>query len=120
MRIEELLNEARAALVRLSPADARAAMDRGEAVVVDIREKECRERDGRVRGAIEIERNVLEWRCAPRSEWRDERVCDPDRVVVLMCNEGYQSSLAAAVPRSTGATRLVRWICCFPHADSTA
>jgi rhodanese-related sulfurtransferase len=105
MRIDELLAEARAGLVRLSPAEALAATERGEAVVVDIREAERRERDGRVPGAVEIDRNVLEWRCAPESEWRDERVSDPGRVVVVMCNEGYQSSLAAAGLKRLGLAR---------------
>src|SRR3954467_13149061 len=102
MRIDELLAEARAGLVRLSPAEAGAAKDRGDAVVVDIREEERRERDGRVPGAVEVDRNVLEWRCAPESKWRDERVSDPERVVVVMCNEGYQSSLAAATLQQLG------------------
>src|SRR3954447_21177501 len=80
-------------------------MRSGQAVVVDIREEERRERDGRVPGAVEIDRNVLEWRCAPESEWRDERISDPDRIVVVMCNEGYQSSLAAASLRRLGLVR---------------
>jgi rhodanese-related sulfurtransferase len=105
MRIDDLLAEARAGLVRMSPAEALAATERGEAVVVDIREAERRERDGRVPGAVEIDRNVLEWRCAPESEWRDERVSDPGRVVVVMCNEGYQSSLAAASLKRLGLVR---------------
>src|SRR3954449_6747198 len=105
MRIDELLAEARAGLVWLSPAEACAAKDRGDAVVVDIREEERRERDGRVPGAVEVDRNVLEWRCAPESEWRDERISDPDRIVVVMCNEGYQSSLAAASLRLLGLVR---------------
>jgi rhodanese-related sulfurtransferase len=69
---------------------------------VDIREEERRARDGRVAGAVEIARNVLEWRCAPDCEWRDERVADPSRRVILMCNEGYQSSLAAATLQQLG------------------
>jgi rhodanese-related sulfurtransferase len=103
--VEELLDEARAGLERLTPAQAFDAMRRGEAVVVDIREEERRLRDGRVPGALEIARNVLEWRCAPECEWRDERVCDPGRVVVVMCNEGYQSSLAAATLQRLGLAR---------------
>jgi rhodanese-related sulfurtransferase len=94
--VDELLDEARARLSRLSPGETFEAMRRGEVVVIDIRERERREHDGRVPGAIEIDRNVLEWRCAPACDWRDERVSDPERVVVVMCNEGYQSSLAAA------------------------
>jgi rhodanese-related sulfurtransferase len=48
---------------------------------------------------------VLEWRCAPESEWRDERVSDPSILIVLMCSEGYQSSLAAATLRRLGLAR---------------
>lgn len=93
------------------------AAQRGEAVIVDIREEERRARDGRVPGAVEIDRNVLEWRCAPDSDWRDERISDPERVVVVMCNEGYQSSLAAATLQRLGLTEATdmdggfqRWI----------
>lgn len=100
--IEELLTEARAGLERLSPEQTLAAMQRGDAVVVDIREEERRARDGRVPGAIAIGRNVLEWRAAPESNWRDERLSAGDRRVVLMCNEGYQSSLAAATLQRLG------------------
>ena len=73
--------------------------------MIDIREDERRGRDGRVPGAVEIARNILEWRCAPDSEWRDERVSDPERRVVVMCNEGYQSSLAAAILQRLGLSR---------------
>ncbi|HEX6715322.1 MAG TPA: rhodanese-like domain-containing protein [Thermoleophilaceae bacterium] len=96
MNVEELLDEARAGLERLTPEQALAAARQGDAVIVDIREEPRRVRDGRVPGAVEIDRNVLEWRCAPGSEWRDERVSDPRKVVIVMCDEGYQSSLAAA------------------------
>jgi rhodanese-related sulfurtransferase len=58
-----------------------------------------------VPGAVFIPRNVLEWRCDPRSEHRDERVSDPGRPLIVMCNEGYQSSLAAATLRELGLER---------------
>ena len=106
MRIEELLAEARSGIDRLSPAETREAMASGDAVVIDIREEERRAREGRVPGAVEIDRNVLEWRCAPDSEWRDERVSDPSQRVVLMCNEGYQSSLAAANLKRLGLEKV--------------
>jgi rhodanese-related sulfurtransferase len=102
VNVDELLAEARAGLRRLTPEQSFEAMRNGEAVVVDIREEERRSRDGRVPGAVEIARNVLEWRCAPESEFRDERVSDPAQVVVVMCNEGYQSSLAAATLQRLG------------------
>ena len=102
MTIEELLDDARSRLQRVSPTEARDAVESGGAVIVDIREKERRARDGRVRGAVEIDRNVLEWRGAPASEWRDERISDPSRELIVMCNEGYQSSLAAATLQLLG------------------
>src|SRR4051812_35928957 len=103
--IDELLAEARTGLERLSPAEALAAVEAGDAVLVDIREETKRARDGRVPGAVEIDRNVLEWRCDPNGEWRDERISDPSSRVVLMCNEGYQSSLAASTLKRLGLER---------------
>lgn len=108
--IEQMLDEARSALDRLSPEQAAAAAARGEAVLVDIRPPDQRARDGEVPDAIVVPRNVLEWRCAPDSAWRDPRVSDPGRVVVIMCDEGYQSSLAAASLQRlglSGATDLI-------------
>jgi rhodanese-related sulfurtransferase len=105
MKVEQLLEEARSGLERLTPEQTLAAMRAGEAVVVDIREEERRRRDGRLPGAVEVERNVLEWRCDPESEWRDERISDPKVRVVVICNEGYQSSLAAANLKRLGLER---------------
>jgi rhodanese-related sulfurtransferase len=101
LSLERLLATARARLRRLTPAQAAQAMQTG-AVVVDIRSDSHRERDGHVPGAVFIPRNVLEWRCAPDSEWRDARVSDPARPLVLMCDEGYQSVLAAATLQDLG------------------
>jgi rhodanese-related sulfurtransferase len=105
VKVEELLDEARDGLERLTPAQALEAMRSGQAVVVDIREEERRGRDGRVPGAVEIDRNVLEWRCAPTCEWRDDPVSDPGQTLVVMCNQGYQSSLAAATLQTLGLPR---------------
>jgi rhodanese-related sulfurtransferase len=102
VRIEELLEESRSGLERLTPADAHAAAD---AVLVDIRAESQRGRDGAIPGAVVIARNVLEWRCAPESQWRDERVSNPAQRVVLICDEGFQSSLAAATLRRLGLPR---------------
>jgi rhodanese-related sulfurtransferase len=92
---DDLLAEARRGLRRLDPADAAAAVSAG-AVLVDIRSELQRERDGMVPGSVCFPRNVLEWRCDPASPARDERVSDLGRQLIVMCDEGYQSSLAAA------------------------
>ena len=102
-RIDQLLERARARLKRVDPAAARAAMDEG-AVLVDIRAESQRAADGVVPGALFIARNVLEWRCDPASDHHDERV-GAGRQVVVMCNEGYQSSLVAATLHELGHDR---------------
>ena len=108
--VEHLLAEARAGLDRVSPKDAQAAVE-GGALLIDIRSDSQRERDGVIPGARFIARNVLEWRCDPTSEWRDPEVtAQPDRKLIVFCNEGYQSSLVAATLQGFGfadATDLV-------------
>ena len=89
------MSEARRGLDRLEPRAAAAAISTG-ALLVDIRSDFHRERDGLVPGALFVARNVLEWRCDPACPSCDERLADLDRHLILMCNEGYQSSLAAA------------------------
>jgi rhodanese-related sulfurtransferase len=101
---EDLLAEARSGLERLDPAAAAAAQEAG-AVLVDIRSELQRDRDGVVPGAVFFPRNVLEWRCDPASPARDERVCDPAQHLIIMCDEGYQSSLAAANLKRLGFER---------------
>lgn len=95
---DELLAEARDKLVRLAPAEALSAVSAG-AIVVDIRPKDQRERDGCVPGAHVIARNVLEWRLDPCCKHRDAHVARTDRQVIVVCDEWYQSSLAAATLR---------------------
>lgn len=99
--VDELLADARTKLARLTPAEALAAVSAG-ATMVDIRPAEQRDRDGRIPGAHVIPRNVLEWRLDPHSEYCDPDVARPDVQVILVCDEGYQSSLAAATVRRFG------------------
>lgn len=93
--IDRLLGRARLRLERVEPVDLAAEVEAG-AIVVDIRPVEQRERDGDLPGAVVVDRNVLEWRLAPSSAWRiDEATGDLHQRVVLVCNEGFSSSLAA-------------------------
>ncbi|GFG55486.1 sulfurtransferase [Mycolicibacterium agri] len=94
-RIDELLAAARARFQRLSATDVPEALRRG-AVLVDIRPQAQREREGDVPGALVIERNVLEWRCDPTSDAKIPQAVDDDVEWVVLCSEGYTSSLAAA------------------------
>jgi rhodanese-related sulfurtransferase len=98
---EQLLDQARGRLDRLTPEGAQAAMRRG-ALLIDIRSELQRERDGVIPGSHFIARNVLEWRCDPASPWRDREITDADAWVIVICNQGYQSSLAAATLQQLG------------------
>jgi rhodanese-related sulfurtransferase len=100
--IDELLERARARLDRLSPEDAAAAIAERGALLVDIRIEGQRAADGSVPDATVVSRNVLEWRLDPASEHRDPGLASYERPVILMCDEGYQSSLAAATLRDLG------------------
>src|ERR1700742_2492084 len=91
--IDTVLARARARLDRLSPRDAHAAAQAG-AVLVDTRPEINRRTEGTIPGALVIDRNVLEWRLDPASDARIPQA-SYDAHVVLFCNEGYASSLAA-------------------------
>ena len=99
--IDQLLEEARSGLERVDPHQAQAAVQSG-AVIVDVRSELQRATDGTVPGAVHHPRNVLEWRCDPASDARDERLADLDRHLIVMCDEGYASSLAAASLQELG------------------
>lgn len=103
MNVDTLLRTVRRRLDRLDPHEAHAAVAAG-AVLVDIRPQLNRELEGGIPGALIVERNVLEWRFDPTS---------PDRLpeasaeahLILVCNEGYASSLAAAALQDLGVRR---------------
>lgn len=99
--VDELFEHARAQLTRLTPEEALAAQRDG-AHLVDIRGDAQRAADGAVPGARVIARNVLEWRLDPASEHRDDAVAHASARVVLICDEGYQSCLAAATVKRFG------------------
>jgi rhodanese-related sulfurtransferase len=102
--IDELLAAARARLDRVLPAQLAGERHAG-ALVVDIRPVEQRSRDGEIDGAVVIDRNVLEWRLDPASEHRVAALIGYEQRVILVCNEGYQSSLAAATLQDLGLLR---------------
>jgi rhodanese-related sulfurtransferase len=104
LSVDELLQTARAGLVRVTSEELRGEMGAG-ALVVDIRPVEQRQRDGEFPGAVVIPRNVLEWRLDPKSPDRIAQASDHDRRIVLVCNEGYASSLAAATLQQLGLHR---------------
>src|SRR5205823_6656721 len=92
--------QARERLERIEPADVLSAVEAG-ALLVDIRPISQRELDGMVPGALVVDRNVLEWRLDPASAHRLPDV-DAQRRVIVLCNEGFASSLAAATLQDLG------------------
>ena len=101
---DQLLAEARSRIARLGPEQARRALDQG-ALLIDIRSDGQRQRDGTIPGARVVPRNELEWRLDPDCDYRDPELARPDAQVVVFCNAGYQSSLAAATLKDMGFER---------------
>ncbi len=125
--VADLLAEARSRLARVHPLEAAERMAAG-AVLVDIRPAAQRAAEGHVPGALVVERNVLEWRFDPASDARLPLATGYDLDVLVLCSEGYTSSLAADALRSLGLHRATdviggywAWVAAgLPHAPGTA
>ena len=103
--IDRLLARARAGLERVEPTELADEVVAAGAVIIDIRPLEQRQRDGELPGSIIIDRNVLEWRLDPTSPDHLPVAADSDIRYILVCNQGYSSSLAAATLRELGLRR---------------
>ena len=103
-RIDEVLADARGRLDRVSPEAASIAVERG-ALLVDTRPEWQRREEGEIPGALVIERNHLEWRLDPTSDARIPEAADHDVEIIVVCSEGYSSSLAAASLQDLGLHR---------------
>jgi rhodanese-related sulfurtransferase len=100
--IDELLAQARAMLPdRPSPGEALRAQT-GGALLIDIRGDDQRREDGLIPGAIVLPRNSLEWRCDPACEWKHPAITHRRLRIILVCDQGYQSTLAAATLQRLG------------------
>ncbi|MFD3896546.1 rhodanese-like domain-containing protein [Streptomyces cellulosae] len=103
--IDELLERVRAGYPRVEAQEAYDAWRSGDALLVDIRYAALRERDGLIPGALVVERNELEWRLDPRGSHRLPEATGHGLRVVVICNEGYASSLAAESLHRLGLRR---------------
>jgi rhodanese-related sulfurtransferase len=101
----DLLAEARRRIHRVGPEQLNRVRDEG-GIVVDIRPAGQRAAEGELEGAVIVERNVFEWRLDPSGEYRIPEVRDHDQLIVVVCSEGYASSLAAASLVDLGFTRV--------------
>ncbi len=104
LTIDQMLENARAQLNRIYAFELPEAIERG-AILVDIRPQAQRGREGTLPGALVIERNVLEWRLDPSSSARLALAADHDVEWIVVCSEGYTSSLAAAALQQLGLHR---------------
>ena len=102
--IDDILDRARARITRLTPEEVAAAQQSG-AVIVDTRDSVDRTTEGVIPGSVLVTRNTLEWRADPSSEAPDARLADLDRQLIVVCNDGYSSSLAAATLQDLGFSR---------------
>ena len=102
--VQELLDKCRVDMVRLTPEETSAAAADG-ALVVDTRTETQRAEQGELPGAVVIDRTVLEWRLDPTSPDRIAEATDHDVRIVVVCRQGYSSSVAAASLRSLGLWR---------------
>jgi rhodanese-related sulfurtransferase len=102
--IDDLLADARRDLDRLDPRAASAAVADG-ATLIDIRQGAQIARDGTIPGALYVHRNVLEWRLDPSSGHRHPKAPDLEARVIVFCDQGYTSSLAAAALKELGFSR---------------
>jgi rhodanese-related sulfurtransferase len=102
--IDVLLENARRGLDRIQPADLERELAAG-ALVVDTRPVDQRRRDGDLPGAVIIDRNVLEWRLDPTCPYRVPEADNADMRIIIVCNEGFSSSLAAATLQQLGLHR---------------
>ena len=103
--IDDLLADARARLHRVTPAEAARAVEERGALLVDTRPAWQRSDEGEIPGALLIERNHIEWRLDPASDARIPEAVDHEVEVIVVCSEGYASSLAAASLQELGLHR---------------
>ncbi len=102
--VNQLLAASRARIDRYPPQAARAAAEAG-ALLIDTRCSEQRKASGIIPGSVHVPLSVLYWRLDPASGFEDSRLADPERQVILVCADGYSSSIAAATLRELGFSR---------------
>lgn len=93
--LQGLVERAARRIARLSPAGAMLAANAG-ALIIDIRSEDARQREGIIPGSLHIPRTVLEWRVALDSPWRNPHLGGLDQRLILICDHGYSSILAAS------------------------
>jgi rhodanese-related sulfurtransferase len=103
--VKEMMAEANAAVPRVSAAEARDMMAKGDVLVVDVRDAPEVEKSGKVAGAVHVSRGMLEFRADPESPYHDKNF-SKDKAVILYCASGGRSALAGKVLKDMGYERV--------------
>jgi rhodanese-related sulfurtransferase len=103
--VKEMLEAANAAVPRISAAQARDMMGKGDALVVDVRDAPEVQQSGKVAGAVHVSRGMLEFRADPQSPYHDKNF-SKDKTVILYCGSGGRAALAGKALKDLGYDRV--------------
>jgi rhodanese-related sulfurtransferase len=101
LTVKQMLEAANAAVQKITPAQAREMIGKGNTLVVDVRDAPELEKSGKVAGAVHVSRGMLEFRADPESPYHDKNF-SKDKSVILYCASGGRSALAAKVLKDMG------------------
>lgn len=104
--LKQMMEAANAAVPRIAPADARALIDSGEALVVDVRDAPEVAASGKVKGAINVSRGMLEFRADPESPYHDPHF-DKNKTVIVYCASGGRSALSGKLLKDMGYEKVL-------------
>lgn len=102
---KEMVGEAKARIQNLTPQEVAAERERGDVLIVDLRDGEERRQHGTVPGAVHVPRGMLEFRADPTSPYHNEAF-SPDKRVILHCASGGRSALGADTLQQMGYTNV--------------
>jgi rhodanese-related sulfurtransferase len=101
LTVKQMMEAANAAVPKITPAQAREMIAKGNTLVVDVRDAPEVEKSGKVAGAVHVSRGMLEFRADPESPYHDKNFAK-DKTVILYCASGGRSALAAKVLKDMG------------------
>lgn len=103
--VKQLVADANSVVPRISPAEAKAMISRGDVLVVDVRDTPEVEKSGKIAGAVNVSRGMLEFRADPESPYHDTRF-DKTKTVILYCASGGRSALGGKVLKDMGYSKV--------------
>ncbi|MEZ0169721.1 rhodanese-like domain-containing protein [Microvirga sp. TS319] len=101
--VKDFLSEANSVIPRLSPAEAKEKIQSSDVLVIDVRDPTEVQKTGRLKGAVNVSRGMLEFRADPESPYHDPAF-QKDRTILLHCASGGRSALAGKTLQDMGYT----------------